>query len=101
MMLCVAYGAVAAVSRSVRWLDMGLWVCVRVSLMLMAWLGDVMGVDEARIKRDLFVLECVGSAVIAIVVTRFSAATCCAVGYFLQGLYTRFLQRVCLPPAGD
>ena len=86
MMLCVAYGAIAAVVRSIRWLELGLWVCLRASLMLMAWLGDAMGVEEARIKRDLFLLECVGSAMIAMLVTRYSAATCCAVGYFLQHL---------------
>ena len=86
MMLCVAYGAIAAVVRSIRWLELGLWVCLRASLMLMAWLGDAMGVEEARVKRNLFLLECVGSAMIAMLVTRFSAATCYAVGYFLQGL---------------
>ena len=84
MMLCVAYGAIAAIVRSIRWLELGLWVCLRASLMLMAWLGDAMGVEESRVKRDLFLLECVGSAMIAMLVTRFSVATCCAVGYFLQ-----------------
>ena len=84
MMLRVAYGAVEVVGRSVRWLDVGLWVYLRLSLMLMAWLGDMLGVDEARIKRDLFMLECVGSVGIAIIVTRFSAAICCAMGYFLH-----------------
>ena len=53
--------------------------------MLMAWLGDAMGVEEARVKRDLMLLECVGGAMIAMLVTRYCAATYCAVGYILHG----------------
>ena len=72
MMLRMVYGAVGFVGRSVRWLDVGLWVCLKLSLMLMTWLGNTLGVNEARIKRDLFMLECFGSVGIAIIVTRIS-----------------------------
>ena len=48
MMLSVVYGAVKLVGRSIRLLDVGLYVCLKLSLMLMAWLGDVLGVDESR-----------------------------------------------------
>ena len=80
----VVYGAIVCVGRSVRALDVGLCACLKLSLMVMAWLGDAMGVEEARIKRDLVILEFVGGLGIALIMTHACATICCAVGHFLQ-----------------
>ena len=84
MMRGVVYGAIVCVGRSVRALDVGLCACLKLSLMVMAWLGDAMGVEEARIKRDLVILEFVGGLGIALIMTHAFATICCAVGHFLH-----------------
>ena len=80
----VVYGAIVCVGQSVRALDVGLCACLKLSLMVMAWLGDAMGVEEARIKRDLVILEFVGGLGIALIMTHACATICCAVGHFLH-----------------
>ena len=59
---------------------------MKLSLMVMVWLGDAMGVEEARIKRDLAILEFVGGLGIALIMTHACGAICCATGHLLQDL---------------
>ena len=84
-MVCgMVHGAVMVIGHSVRALDVVLGACLKLLLMAMAWLGSAMGVEEARIKRDLVLLEFVGGLCVALIMTRACAAICCAMGHFLQ-----------------
>ena len=84
MMFGAAYAAVEVFGRSVRALDVGLCACLKLLLVVMAWLGSAMGVEESRIKRDLAILEFVGGLCIALILMRAGAAIYCAMGHFLQ-----------------
>ena len=84
-MVCgMVHGAVMLIGRSVRVLDMVFAACLKLLLMAMAWLGSAMGVEEARIKRDIVVLEFVGGLCVALIMTRACATIFCAMGYILH-----------------
>ena len=55
-MFSVVYGMLVVLASAVRFMEIGLHVCMSFILCAMAMLGRAMGVGEARIMRDLRIL---------------------------------------------
>lgn len=83
-MFAAVYNALAMLVSIVRFMEIGLRMCMWLVLGSMAVLGRVMGVGEARIIRDLCLLEYMGIGVIVLLGAHYGAATTCAMGHLLQ-----------------
>ena len=83
-MFSVVYGMLVVLASAVRFMEIGLHVCMSFILCSMAMLGRAMGVGEARIMRDLYVLELLGIGLIALLGAHYGAALICATGHLLQ-----------------
>lgn len=87
MMFAAVYGMLAVLVSVVRFMEVGLRVCMWFVLRSMAALGRAMGVGEARIIRNLCLLEYMGIGVIALLGAHYSAAMTCAMGHLLHDLF--------------
>ena len=83
-MFSAVYGMLVVLASAVRFMEVGLHVCMSFILRSMAMLGRAMGVGEARIMRDLWILECMGVGLIALLGAHNGATLICATGHFLQ-----------------
>ena len=84
-MFSVVYGMLVVLASTVRFMEIGLHVCMSLILRAMAMLGRAMGVGEARIMRDLRILEFMGFGLIALLGVHYGAALICATGHLLHG----------------
>ena len=83
-MFSVVYGMLVVLASTVRFMEIGLHVCMSFILRAMAMLGRAMGAGDARIMRDLYVLEFMGIGLIALLGAHYGAALICATGHLLQ-----------------
>ena len=88
-MFSVVYGMLVVLASAVRFMEVGLHVCMSFILRSMAMLGRAMGVREARIMRDLCILEYMGIGLIALLGAHYGATMICAVGHLLQSQNNR------------
>lgn len=82
-----ALDAVELVARSVRVLDLGLCVMLKLSIVGITTLGTLMGVAPEHVVWDVALLEMVGNVCMLFILVYSCAAIFCAMGFFCRPLF--------------